>query len=431
MKLTRLKVHRYRDVAPGAELAFSPSFNLVLGQNGTGRTTLLELISTVLGADFSGLVHEELSLEYDLAFPGVALHVSVRNEERSAARTPEGAARGKRALLPLRSPDAATPGLVPSVEMVLLLEAPATRLVLRADASGMDCEVDGRPAYSQGMDWSLLGRSLWVVLFIAAQHLERELKGRLKELLRRTFLLSPSRFDEALGTFEHIGDIRYGMEVRGSEVFPLGLMALPAWMPGWLRARVEGGAPADVLELQHDDVPHGFLAKFVTLAGLAGGTLRVELLGKRSFEGGGRLELGRFGFRFTRRDGSALPQEQLGHGQKRLLSFLYYLDVNEDFAIADELASGLHPRWIEACVRELGERQAFLTSQNPLLFEYAPLWSTTGARAALILCAVELRDGRERRVWAHPAAEVAERLAGACRARAGSTGELLRAHGLW
>ncbi|WP_037585017.1 radical SAM protein, partial [Stigmatella aurantiaca] len=43
-----------------------------------------------------------------------------------------------------------------------------------------------------------------------------------------------------------------------------------------------------------------------------------------------------FTFLFTRPDGSSLTQAQLGDGQKRLLSFLYYLDVHEDFVIADE-----------------------------------------------------------------------------------------------
>src|SRR5947209_298287 len=103
MKLTRLKIHHYRSVPPGSSLAVHPSFSLVLGQNGTGRTTLLELISLVLGSDFSGLLREELSLEYTLALPDMEIQVRVRNEERTTGAKPTRAPLHDSALLPLRT----------------------------------------------------------------------------------------------------------------------------------------------------------------------------------------------------------------------------------------------------------------------------------------------------------------------------------------
>jgi hypothetical protein len=370
MKLTTLKIHHYRGARGGAELAFSPSLNLVLGDNGSGRTMLLELISTVLGSDFSGLQREEFSLEYGLSLAGVEIQATVRNTKRVAALALPAPAPS--ALLSPGSPEPAAE-LEPYVELALQLEAPATRLVLRADAQGVSWEVEGRPAYSQSMQqWSLLDRSLWVLLHMTAPYLEREVRERLKPLLRRTFLLSPSRFDESLGTYEQIGHIRYAMELRGKEVFPFGLMALPTWLPGRLRERVEQERQARAIDIRHDEVERGFLERFVSLAGLGSGRLRVEVLEEQALVGGRRVELGRFGFHFTRADGSALEQAHLSYGHKRLLSFLYYLDVNEDFVIADELACGLQPRWVEACVREVGTRQVFLTSHNPLLYAYVP-----------------------------------------------------------
>ena len=221
------------------------------------------------------------------------------------------------------------------------------------------------------------------------------------------------------------------MEMRGDEVFPLGLMSLPTWLPGLIRKRVARGPLADVLDIHPEEIERSFLARFIALAGFSAGKFRVELLEKRSYEGGGRLEFGRFGFSFVRRDGSLLSQEHLGHGQKRLLSFLYYLDVNEDFVIADELANGLHPRQVEACMREIGDRQAFLTSQNPLLFEHIPLASAEDFRASLIHCGVGFHDGRERWVWSHPTGAVATKLFGAHREGGTPLGALLRTHGLW
>jgi hypothetical protein len=231
--------------------------------------------------------------------------------------------------------------------------------------------------------------------------------------------------------FEQIGNIRYAMETRDGEVFPLGLMALPAWMPAWLRARVEREAPGHALEFSHDELERNFLARFIGLAGFASGKLRVEVLEKRTFENGGRLGFGNFSFRYTLQDGTELTQAQLGHGQKRLLAFLYYLDVNADFAVADELANGLHPRWAEACLAEIGARQAFLTSQNPLLFEHLSFGSVEDLRTSIILCGARPREGSDRIVWSHPTTEAATRLFEALRAGSSPLAELLRTHGLW
>jgi hypothetical protein len=430
MKLEKLKIHHYRGVTPGTELTFGPSHNLVLGDNGTGRTTLLELISRLLCADFSELGREAFSLEYALRFPGVKIAARVRNEEPGSAREVVLEPL-ESALLPPRPPESG-PRLEPSVEVTLQLDAPGPRLVVRADERSLSCEVEGAQVYSQNMHrWSVMDRTLWVLVFMAAQYLEPEVKEGLKELLRRTFLLSPSRFDESLGMFEKIGAIRYAMEMHGDEVFPIGLMALPTWLPGRLRARVEKGPPADILEFLPEDPERNFLAKFIALSGFATGKLRVELLEKRAYQNGGRLEFGRFGFHFTRKDGSELSEEHLGHGQKRLLSFLYYLDVNEDFVIADELANGLHPRLVEACLREVGERQSFLTSQSPLVFEQLRPGSAEELRASLHLCGIERVDGHEQLCWSNPTEEMSRKLFREYQEGSGSLGTLLRAHGLW
>jgi energy-coupling factor transporter ATP-binding protein EcfA2 len=426
MKLTHLRIHRYRDVAPGTSLVFGPALNLVLGDNGTGRTTLLELLARVLAADFSSLLHEEFSLEYALDFPDVDVHIQVRNERPAIEPAPESAQALARPV-----PDATEAPLAPFMQITLALHAPATRLVLRANAEGVAWEVEGQPDYAQKMYWSLLDRTVWVVLFLAAQRLAPEHKERLKELLRRTFLLAPARFDEALGGFERIGQSQYAMETRGEEVFPLGLMSLPTWLPGLLRERAPRAAATGFIDVRHDELERTFLARFVALAGLSAGRFRVELLDKRSWEDGGRLEFGRFGFTFTRRDGTLLLGEHLGHGQKRLLSLLYYLDVNEDFVLADELANGLHPRWVEAVVRELHGRQSFVTSQNPLLFDYVTLPDAEAPRASLIHCALAEREGRECKAWSNADPDVSARLFGDY-ARGGTPlATLLRLHGLW
>ena len=74
----------------------------------------------------------------------------------------------------------------------------------------------------------------------------------------------------------------------------------------------------------------------------------------------------------TSSNGEIISHDLWSYGQKRLLSFLYYLECNPNIVIADELVNGLHHSWIEAAMKKLETRQSFLTSQNPLLLDYLP-----------------------------------------------------------
>jgi len=80
--LRRLKINRFRHVAPGTELEFSDRYNVLLGKNGTGKTTLLDLISMVLRSDFSSLRGEEFDIEYELEGEGHYLWIRFINHER-------------------------------------------------------------------------------------------------------------------------------------------------------------------------------------------------------------------------------------------------------------------------------------------------------------------------------------------------------------
>src|SRR5277367_5401685 len=89
MKLRRLKIEKFRSVAKYAELSFSDGINVLLGQNGTGKTTLLELISMVVRSDFSTLAKEEFALEYELSVDErESIVVVVKNERHGRGPLP-------------------------------------------------------------------------------------------------------------------------------------------------------------------------------------------------------------------------------------------------------------------------------------------------------------------------------------------------------
>ncbi len=49
----RLKIDRFRNVMPGTVLEFGPTFNVLLGKNATGKSTLLDLVAAVTNDDLS------------------------------------------------------------------------------------------------------------------------------------------------------------------------------------------------------------------------------------------------------------------------------------------------------------------------------------------------------------------------------------------
>ena len=91
-------------------------------------------------------------------------------------------------------------------------------------------------------------------------------------------------------------------------------------------------------------------------------------------------------FQFFRNGKAVRRHDQLSFGQQRLFSFAWYLACNPDVAIADELVNGLHSEWIDWCVEALGDRQCFLTSQNPILVDSVPLSTEEDIRRGIILC---------------------------------------------
>jgi energy-coupling factor transporter ATP-binding protein EcfA2 len=426
MKLTRLVLHRFGDALPG-ELRFGEGLHLVLGENGTGRSTLLELLAHVLAGDFSSYAGQPFALDYEMSLPGVELAVSVRHgadvssdfrvraPDTAAAPAVEVAGESATALRSLRAPaDSGTPGsgLHARVEVELALSQPASTLRMCATGAGIAWEVDGVAAWTQGMEWSVLDRPVWVLLMLSVPRLGKELRERLHGLLRHVFLLGPARFDEGLEAYARLREVHFGLELREGELAPLGLMHLPPWLARALRERVERAPLGDALEVEAEEAPDGFLARFCALAGFRGGRVRLGVLdAQRSADGGGRVELGGLSLRLTREDGAEVTEAGLGWGQRRLLTFLYYLDLNADFCVADELPAGLHPRWLEACVSALGQRQAFVSGAGPLLAELLPPLPAEALRRALVVCRRALVEGRERYAWEHPTAEQAAELA--------------------
>jgi len=412
LKLRRLKVDKFRSLARGAELRFSDGINVLLGQNGTGKTTLLELISMVVRSDFSSLAKEEFAVEYELAVDeGESLVVRVRNERQPAEPLPEPFTRGARDVY--RSWVEVLGGL--DGRSLLVLD-PALGLIR-----------DGEPrlaatATPAGVEPSFLWRLIAGVPPFSKQFPYRLLEAVVAE-----------RFDESLNLFRRITEED-------------ALADLLVLSPGMLRAEFDAKPliPDDLVKGMSQDYQPStrdysftherfqFLARLKDMMEFSSAELGVRVTESHPVPGGVTfVHLGKVVFRFAWKNGGFIEHDRLSYGQKRLLAFFYYLACNTDIVIADELVNGLHHRWITASIEAIGQRQAFLTSQNPLLLDYIPFPSADAVGKSFVLCSSEPREDRPAWIWENMSQEDARELFSAYEVGVEHVSEILQSRGLW
>lgn len=406
LKLKRLRVERFRSLARGTELSFSDGINVVLGQNGTGKTTLLELISMVVCSDFSTLATEEFALEYELSAPeGENIIVVIQNELAGQVPIDLGARETFRL----------------SAE---ILGGADRRRLLYYDA-GNGVSVGDEPPQSSA---HLLGPEDRGFLVASLDKLPSSFRHFLSYLMVSTNAL---RFDESLDLFRRITG-------AGDPIGTLGITKKRVWIPNPFFSSLTPHSL--VQQLMQSEEPHkadysfsdrelSFLTVLNGMMGFNASELRVDVTKSNV---GSSVQIGNLLFRFWWSDGDFITHERLSYGQKRLLTFFYYLASNNDIVIADELVNGLHHRWITTSIEVIGERQAFLTSQNPLLLDYIPITSADEVRRSFVLCRAEPRVGeRPGWIWENMSEEDAAELFNAYQVGVEHVSEILQSRGLW
>lgn len=404
-RLRWLTIHRFRDVRPETTLRFNDGWNVLLGQNATGKTSLLNLISMALRGDFVALAEESFAVSYELEGEGED-HLRVHLEHTVGARA--GAA-------DLRVGEfkvgAQTRGTIES-----RIGEESLRLSIPGDLGPVHprLRAELRPN-------------------LATIHLAESMA--LRQYIK--VWVVAYRFDEALAMFRNIHGIEddaLGLPGTFTTVANIASGVLHFFLGFTPRAATYNVEPS--LE-----APRAIVGDFTTCTNL---TRAIEALGARKLVATWSVEsvdattesltlkLRPPTFLLQRADGSAVSTDHLSFGQKRLFAFAWYLDANDGPVVADELVNGMHYAWIENCVHAMEGRQVFLTAQNPLILDHVGVAGPEEVSSRFILCRNEIGDGG-RRVWAwsNPTGAQSAAFFEAYENGILQVHEILRTEGLW
>ncbi len=379
--LSEFEVRSFRNVRP-TTLTFRPGINVVLGKNAAGKTTLLNLL-----ADSMRLFR----------VPQDEMHT------RQVVRDGAQVLRRETEVIPRRSLD---PSRSRDFTIVERFDAAFDEGRFSAVLSDRGLEMDGKTMPLVGAEFPLRG-------------LVRELETRSNPLMMRFFWFPPDtrRLDESL---EYLNELLAFSQTRkkGSLTENSMLHGLPVSFH-----EVTVQLDAEVGPYFHAE----FLSRAASVMGYDSAQCRVDVDTKTT---GGVVESKYYKLRFAFRAGQdAFSHASLSYGEKRLLAFFAMSDACPDIVIADELVNGLHHEWIRACIEEIGERQAFLTSQNPLLLDYLKFESVSDVQHGFVLC--ERATGRGDLVWRNPTEDEAKEFFSAYETGIQTVSEILIAKGFW
>jgi hypothetical protein len=195
--------------------------------------------------------------------------------------------------------------------------------------------------------------------------------------------------------------------------------------------QLRGSSEQDVHHLDADRLP--FLRAVMPALACTSASLLFDLKHKERSEPHELFTytFGDFRFRLVKADGTRLRHHDLSYGQQRLLAFHFYAAMHPHVIIADELTNGLHHAMIDQCLDLIGDRQAVLATQNPLLLDNLGFTSAEEVRITFILCNTEQENGREQMVWRNMTVDEAENFYRDYKVGISHVNDILRSWGLW
>jgi energy-coupling factor transporter ATP-binding protein EcfA2 len=426
VKLKWLEIERFRNVRPGTRLDFDDGFNVVLGRNGTGKTTLLRLLQAVVSGSYAEFEGEPIKIRGELMGGEGSVYVSfdstpeTRKSAPSVGESPASMQRLETAHWSYETQFVSQSGT----------------LTARSTPEGLVIRVADKVVERTAVSPFSVAPYRSILFEILESGTGAVVAGSLDALGEWEGHLN-CRFDESTALFRRITSHEHsfgpGLQLHYIEQ---------------LQASGGGGGFRDGFMSMgffeaHSHPLSDFEEPVIAFTSETGQPLRsiADSLGARrvamcfnrsSLTGsiGKRVAIfARPELHVTFPSGLTLQHDSLSYGQKRLLAFVYYLETIPGPVIADELVNGFHHTWVENCLDLIRNKgmQAFLTSQNPLLIDYLEFDSAEAAQRAFTLCELEGDDV----VWRQMTDDEAQSFYAAYETGVQHVGDILRTKGLW
>lgn len=415
LTLQRLKIHKCRVVAPGTELEFNDGLNLLLGKNGAGKTTMLRLIAAAIGSSFQDEFHpDDLDVEYEYKLETLRVRCRFQQgTDNSAERGPQ--MRSQTFRVELDHPSTAQ----------IVAQMHGNRLRVTWDKQSWEREFNPIVGVAPSLDLVVFLRSLLATYEIPAAVLtalgdEPRLTHRLDEgldwlrvTLAQFAVLFAATTDERLWCNPNMPYPGAAVDFRGALASHRGKFAtLP-----------------EVLTLHSDQLP--FLRRICEQLDLQDATWTLSFLEHDQR----RHEIKRYGRNqvyVTTRGGTRFPLDKLSYGQQRLFAFHLHAAMHPHAVVADELTNGMHHAMVDGCLSTIGERQAFLATQNPLLLDHIGFDSEDEVRRTFVLCDLQNNaDGEKTMLWRNMSPEEAHEFFADYQVGIQHVNAILRTRGLW
>lgn len=420
-KVTSLVIHKFRNVKPGTRLEFSGGTNVVVGKNASGKTTLLNLLAEVtapgwLASGQGPFAGEDYDIETVITDESGSFSMRCQNR-----RITEDAA----LQLTLASGAPTAPDVRSQTTYdIVLAPTGLTPLSIRVEPAGLWFQREGEK-WQHPRAWPYYPYVVYEGIGSSKANL-----GKSFEVYRVLFVLgtnsSSGRLDESLEYFEDYLLQEFHRQREGLTPGPSRRISSSVYMAlVGNREEVSQDSSAAI---------HGDALPFLNLAagamGFESADLRFDLETSRQ-QDDKRVKYTNLRFLFNGRGDERISNRALSYGQKRLLAFLAYVQDSRDVIIADELVNGLHHEWIQLCLDRIETRQAFLTSQNPLLMDFMQFKTKEDVRKSFILCARERSKAGSSLVWRNLTQREATEFFSAYKAGVQRVSDILLSKGLW
>jgi len=397
-RLKKLVIHRFRNVVPGTTLLFDNTFNVLVGKNGVGKSTLLRLLEGLLTGNDALLGATPLHADYEIELGDDRLSVSI--ELNCGVWRPP-----TRVSTDAQVAQEEYPIVPADIRLSGKLEGPGVPLLewsYAAPSPTFNVSVGGvptatRPPAGQAFNFYTSPFPLAVRVAVTQQTPPPHLA--FARLLPFFDLNSIRRFDEALATFQSL----FGWSAVLRTTSASSGRSISAAKPfDWTNMEVVKGLLSCDLDearekgfVRWSSAKDPVLMEFQGHARVGDMSLDVPLNAVDVTPDGTSYELGPCRVRVTRPDGTLFFHDDLSFGQKRFLAFLYIVNRGSFIVLADELSNGMHRAWIDLAVKKLRDRQSFIAAQNPLILDRIGFANAQQMQQSVIFC----REDQGHFVW--------------------------------